>query len=192
MKTLILLVILFITITKAKSQEAFVLGKTYRQGWVVWYPTNSPANLYKSKPISLVAKKTPNQDPANWEKMPDPTAPAPTYVKQSSFDSLLVQLKAAQAKQDIVEAKANLLEAAMRSVALNLNGLQKYSGFVDSLLNDVKTLKQASGTLRISQTALPLMQVGSDGVIQMRSIRMGPTSGLEAKVVNGEIVIDKK
>lgn len=94
-KTLILFLTLGLLALQSFSQEAFVLNKVYRQGWVVWYP--SFGTFYVSKPISLTARKTPDLDPTNWNRYyyPTPTpapVPEPTPTTTTELEKKLLLL----------------------------------------------------------------------------------------------------
>jgi hypothetical protein len=201
MKIFILFVTLNVTLSGI-GQEAFVLGKTYPVSYVVFYPTI--ATMYISKGGPFVAKKYPNADANNWTAYTPPvvakTSPVvipvviPTYARQSAFDSLLSDLKASKAKQDAAEAKAGILETSINLILSNLKGFQKYFGAVDSLVSDVKELKQEpdANTLSVSRSGFPLIMKISDTAYKIASIILAPGSGLVGKLVNGDLVIDKK
>lgn len=108
-KSIFLFLTLGLIALKSFSQEAFVLGKTYRQGWIVWFPDNKPENYYMSIPISFTAKITPDKDPLNW-KRPDPKAPAPTPTTPTTNTAPKVAVDSVQLKFNDIERRLKLIE----------------------------------------------------------------------------------
>jgi hypothetical protein len=146
----ILLTILLFATLSAKSQVLFVPGTTYKMGWVVYYPTNVKSNYYKSKPLSFVAKSTPDIDSDNWIRMyPDiitpPTQNIPpqvsTGVAQSSFDSLLNVFNTVSKRLQSIESKA-LLDTMVSTYKISLHGASMFR-LIDPKTFGIKSLVES-------------------------------------------------
>lgn len=125
-KTLILFLTLGLLALQSFSQEAFVLNKVYRQGWIVWYP--SYGTFYISKPVSLTARKTPDLDPINWNQYTyPPTVPASTTELEKKLllllDGMDKRLKVME-KQWLIFGKGFDIQKTDTSTIINIKPLQ--------------------------------------------------------------------
>jgi hypothetical protein len=99
MKAFLLAILLFGLSRGARSQEAFIMGKTYPVGWVVYYP----ANVFWITKAAFNAKSYPAEN-RYWTRYYYPTT-TPQTVTKSAFDSLLNRFDSIAARIKTIETK---------------------------------------------------------------------------------------